>query len=160
MEETPKPVTENWRPPDGHPITVGRAKALLADELGDLYRDILKASCVTMYWFSLRSRLHTAGHYRTRPKIEADGVFGRHSSTASRPTASTSIWRRGKTTRISKYKCAIGVVGPARMANGRMRNSHADCRPSLEMTPAMLKDHAAVAKASLWPLRAPTGAQR
>ena len=32
MEETPKPVTENWRPPDGHPITVGRAKALLADE--------------------------------------------------------------------------------------------------------------------------------
>jgi hypothetical protein len=44
-------MANDWQPPKGHPITIEEAKTLLAGDLGDIYRDILKTSCVPIFWF-------------------------------------------------------------------------------------------------------------
>src|SRR5687767_3250352 len=43
--------------PQDHPISIARAKELLAGDLGTVYRDILKRSCAPVYWFGLNSRV-------------------------------------------------------------------------------------------------------
>ena len=42
-----------WGPPVNHPISIEKAKELLAGNLGDVYRQILFGCCVPIYWFSL-----------------------------------------------------------------------------------------------------------
>lgn len=44
-------MDKNWQPPEGHPITVERARILLAGDLGYAYRDFLQASCAPLFWF-------------------------------------------------------------------------------------------------------------
>lgn len=41
---------------DEHPISLNKAKELLAGDLGDVYRRILADSCVPIYWFNLSTR--------------------------------------------------------------------------------------------------------
>jgi hypothetical protein len=43
----------NWQPPPNHPITLERARELARGELGDVYRNILRAACLPIYWFDL-----------------------------------------------------------------------------------------------------------
>jgi hypothetical protein len=42
---------DDWQAPEGHPISVERAKELMAGDLGDVYRNILKTSCAPLYWY-------------------------------------------------------------------------------------------------------------
>ena len=46
-------MTDKWRPPEGHPLTVERAKALIAGDLGHVYRSILRASCAPIFSYRL-----------------------------------------------------------------------------------------------------------
>lgn len=41
----------DWNPPPGHPISMEKAKELLAGDLGKAYRDILAKCCAPIYWF-------------------------------------------------------------------------------------------------------------
>ncbi|MGE0851983.1 MAG: hypothetical protein AB7O44_20590 [Hyphomicrobiaceae bacterium] len=43
-------MTDAWKRPDGHPLTVERAKELLAGDLGNEYRAILSRCCAPIYW--------------------------------------------------------------------------------------------------------------
>lgn len=43
--------------PQDHPISIARAKELLAGDLGAVYRDILRRSCAPIYWFGLASKV-------------------------------------------------------------------------------------------------------
>lgn len=43
--------------PQDHPISIARAKELMAGDLGTVYRDILRRSCAPVYWFGLTSRV-------------------------------------------------------------------------------------------------------
>ena len=72
------PVDDNWRPPEGHPITVDQAKALLAGDLGDVYRDILKASCVPIYWFRNAAILHNGTLTLVRTPNRVLGITAAH----------------------------------------------------------------------------------
>jgi hypothetical protein len=40
-----------WMPPEGHPTTIEKAKALLEGDLGQVYRSILEASCAPIFWY-------------------------------------------------------------------------------------------------------------
>jgi hypothetical protein len=42
---------KNVQAPEGHPISIERAKELMAGNLADVYRDILSTSCAPVYWF-------------------------------------------------------------------------------------------------------------
>ena len=42
---------------DNHPISIARAKELMAGDLGAVHRDILRRSCAPIYWFGLTSRV-------------------------------------------------------------------------------------------------------
>lgn len=44
-------MTNDWQPSENHPITIEQAKILLAGDLGNVYRDILKKSCAPIFWF-------------------------------------------------------------------------------------------------------------
>lgn len=46
-------MDKNWLPPEGHPISIDKAKKLLAGDLGNVYLDILMGCCVPIYWFRL-----------------------------------------------------------------------------------------------------------
>jgi hypothetical protein len=37
--------------PEGHPISVEKAKELMAGPLADVYREILKKSCAPIFWY-------------------------------------------------------------------------------------------------------------
>jgi len=43
-------------PPEGHPISAQKAKELLAGNLVDAYRNILKGCCIPIYWFRLNAK--------------------------------------------------------------------------------------------------------
>jgi hypothetical protein len=43
-----------WRPPEGHPISLEKARELLASDLGDVYRAILRKSCAPIFWYETR----------------------------------------------------------------------------------------------------------
>lgn len=43
-------MSNEWQPPEGHPLTIERAKALMAGNLDHVYRSILKASCAPIFW--------------------------------------------------------------------------------------------------------------
>lgn len=45
----------NFSFPDGHPITIDKAKASIAGDLGDVYRNILKSSCLPIYWYEMNN---------------------------------------------------------------------------------------------------------
>lgn len=51
--------------PEGHPISVVQARELLAGELGDVYRGILRACCAPIYWHSRQpdavQKIHSNG---------------------------------------------------------------------------------------------------
>ncbi len=47
--------------PAGHPITLERAKELLAGDLGDVYREILAKCCAPIYWFDARGDILNSG---------------------------------------------------------------------------------------------------
>lgn len=55
---------DDWQMPVGHPISVEKAKALMAGPLADVYRSILMASCAPIFWYRRsrtdRSILHNA----------------------------------------------------------------------------------------------------
>jgi hypothetical protein len=42
---------EDWKAPEGHPISIEKAKELMAGDLPDVYRDILRKCCAPIYWF-------------------------------------------------------------------------------------------------------------
>ena len=44
-------MTDDWKPPEGHPLTIEKAKALMAADLGDVYRSILSACCAPIFWY-------------------------------------------------------------------------------------------------------------
>jgi len=46
-------MNKNCLPPEGHPISIEKAKQLLAGDLGDVYLSILMGCCVPIYWFRL-----------------------------------------------------------------------------------------------------------
>jgi hypothetical protein len=54
-----------WQPPAGHPISVEKAKELLAGDLPDVYRDILKHCCIPIYWFRRDTENHEILHNGT-----------------------------------------------------------------------------------------------
>ncbi len=43
-------MTNEWSPPEGHPLSVADAKRLLSGELGNHYRNILRSSCAPLFW--------------------------------------------------------------------------------------------------------------
>lgn len=43
-------MQDEWKPPEGHPISVERAKELMAGELADVYRGIVSAACAPIFW--------------------------------------------------------------------------------------------------------------
>jgi hypothetical protein len=43
-------AADDWKAPDGHPISIERAKELMAGDLGRVYRSILSSSCVPIFW--------------------------------------------------------------------------------------------------------------
>jgi hypothetical protein len=43
-------VVEGWKPPEEHPISIERAKELMAGDLADVYRDILRRCCAPIFW--------------------------------------------------------------------------------------------------------------
>lgn len=44
-------MEEDWRAPDNHPISMARAKVLMAGDLGKEYRKMLMGCCAPIYWF-------------------------------------------------------------------------------------------------------------
>lgn len=38
--------------PEGHPLSIEKAKELMAGDLGDVYRNILKTCCAPIYWYA------------------------------------------------------------------------------------------------------------
>lgn len=50
---------------DEHPISLDKAKELLAGDLGDVYRRILADCCVPIYWFNLGTRDFAITHNGT-----------------------------------------------------------------------------------------------
>lgn len=48
-----------------HPISLEKAKELLAGDLGKVYRNILKGCCVPIYWFRLDTDDHSIQHNGT-----------------------------------------------------------------------------------------------
>jgi len=59
-----------WGPPVNHPISIEKAKELLAGNLGDVYRQILFGCCVPIYWFSLDKENPTILHNGTVTLLE------------------------------------------------------------------------------------------
>lgn len=55
---------------DGHPISLEKAKELLAGDLGDVYRGILANCCVPIYWFKLGTRGSSITHNGTLTIIQ------------------------------------------------------------------------------------------
>lgn len=45
-----------WEAPEGHPISIEKAKELMAGDLADVYRDILRKCCAPIYWFDRRRK--------------------------------------------------------------------------------------------------------
>ena len=43
-------MTENWYPPENHPLSPEQSRRLLQGELGDVYRSILAGCCAPIYW--------------------------------------------------------------------------------------------------------------
>lgn len=58
-------MNNNWAPPEGHPISIEKAKELIAGDLGDVYRRILRDCCVPIYWFRLNKDNPTILHNGT-----------------------------------------------------------------------------------------------
>jgi hypothetical protein len=50
---------------DEHPISIEKAKELLAGDLGDVYRRILADCCVPIYWFNLGTKDFSISHNGT-----------------------------------------------------------------------------------------------
>ena len=50
---------------DEHPISLEKAKELLAGDLGDVYRRILAGCCVPVYWFNLGTKDFAISHNGT-----------------------------------------------------------------------------------------------
>jgi len=50
---------------DKHPISLDKAKELLAGDLGDVYRRILANCCVPIYWFNLGTKDFSISHNGT-----------------------------------------------------------------------------------------------
>jgi hypothetical protein len=48
-------MSGKWKPPEGHPLTIERAKELVNGQLGAMYRSILNLSCAPMYWHQHRA---------------------------------------------------------------------------------------------------------
>lgn len=44
-------MSDDWRPPQNHPLTIEQAKVLLAGNLGDVYRAILRGACAPIFWY-------------------------------------------------------------------------------------------------------------
>lgn len=66
---------KNWLPPEGHPISLEKAKQLLAGELGDVYRRILMGCCVCIHWFRLSKESPTILHNGTVTLLETPKRF-------------------------------------------------------------------------------------
>ncbi|MGF6759386.1 hypothetical protein [Paraburkholderia sp. GAS42] len=50
---------------EGHPISLDKAKELLAGDLGDVYQGILRSCCAPIYWFDLNSKDFAITHNGT-----------------------------------------------------------------------------------------------
>jgi hypothetical protein len=42
---------DQWKPPEGHPLTIERAKELINGQLGECYRRTICRSCAPIYWY-------------------------------------------------------------------------------------------------------------
>jgi hypothetical protein len=47
-------MSDQWKPPDGHPLTIERAKELIRGDLGVMYRGIISRSCAPICWYRRR----------------------------------------------------------------------------------------------------------
>jgi hypothetical protein len=47
-------MAEDWKPPEGHPLSIEKAKELINGDLGEIYRNILSRSCAPIYWHQRR----------------------------------------------------------------------------------------------------------
>jgi hypothetical protein len=45
-----------WEVPEGHPISIEKAKEIMAGDLADVCRDILRKCCAPIYWFDRRCK--------------------------------------------------------------------------------------------------------
>ncbi len=61
MTRSPAPVLKMVE----HPISLDKAKELLAGDLGDVYRRLLTDCCVPIYWFRLDTKDVTIAHNGT-----------------------------------------------------------------------------------------------
>jgi hypothetical protein len=52
-------MTTEWKAPAGHPLSIEKAKELMAGDLGEMYRAILRGCCAPIYW-----------HQRTKTSAE------------------------------------------------------------------------------------------
>lgn len=58
-----------------HPISLDMAKALLAEDLGDVYRRILADCCVPIYWFKLGTKDFSISHNGTLTIVQTPKVI-------------------------------------------------------------------------------------
>ena len=60
---------------DEHPISLDKAKGLLAGDLGDVYRQILADCCVPIYWFKLGPKDFSISHNGTLTIVQTPKVI-------------------------------------------------------------------------------------
>lgn len=72
----------NWRQPDGHPISMERARDLMLGNLGKAHREMLRSYCAPIFWFDLddaaRKILHNGTVFFVQTQTEVIGVTARH----------------------------------------------------------------------------------
>ena len=70
-----------------HPISLDKAKELLAGDLGEVYRRILADCCVPIYWFRLDTRDFDIAHNGTLTIVQTPkkflGITAAHKLTGS-----------------------------------------------------------------------------
>jgi hypothetical protein len=44
-------MSDDWKPPEGHPLSIEEAKKLMAGAMADEYRAILSRCCAPIYWY-------------------------------------------------------------------------------------------------------------
>lgn len=74
-----RPALSQQRPTkssvDEHPISLEKAKELLAGDLGDVFRCILAGCCVPIYWFNLGTRDFSISHNGTLTIVQTPKIL-------------------------------------------------------------------------------------
>jgi hypothetical protein len=54
-------MANEWKRPEGHPLTIERAKELMGGDLGDVYRSITSRCCAPIYWYYTGAEILDSG---------------------------------------------------------------------------------------------------